>query len=326
MRRAGAGPKNRLRRVPDRAEHLKMNVMNAAPNGAPDPSGADAKLDELRAEIDRIDGEILGLLRARAEVVADVARAKLEGSDQGTGEKAFFRPGREARMLRRLLERNEGVVSDAAVIRIWREIISVFTALQGEYTVAVCLPPEQPGYWDLARDHFGNQAPMQALETPGQVIRTVAEQPMTSGVVPLPEEGEARPWWPLLLGMDGATPRIVAKLPFCRMPNARGRALQALVVARVQPEPSGADRSLIVLESGEEISRAGLNTALGKADLPKFTGVYRHEGGANLALIELDGFVAPDDARLATLAAAAGKDARATAIGAYAVTMEEATK
>ena len=64
----------------------------------------------------------------------------------------------------------------------WREMMCAFTLMQTpDLKVAICRPADQPGYWDLARDHFGCQIPFVANDTPAQVLAAVRANPSTAG-------------------------------------------------------------------------------------------------------------------------------------------------
>ena len=56
-----------------------------------------AELDKLRAEIDRLDQELVERIHARSKVAMEVGEVKKRYSDSPV----FLRPGREASMLRR---------------------------------------------------------------------------------------------------------------------------------------------------------------------------------------------------------------------------------
>jgi chorismate mutase len=272
-------------------------------------------LDNLRQEIDGIDGELHGLIRRRAALVDRIAASKPAGG-------LALRPGREAQVMRQRLQTHQGPFPLAAVYRMWREMMCAFTLMQTpDIKLAICRPRDQPGYWDLARDHFGCQIPFVAHETPAQVLAAVRANPTTLGVVPVPIEADAAPWWPLLTGRDATLPNVVARLPFLAMPNARARGISAFVLARMEPEESGDDRALISLESEHGLSRNRISGALAKAGLPAFTSVLDQlAGGVHHYLVELPGVIADGDQRLrgveSDLELPSG---RVAAIGAYAV-------
>jgi chorismate mutase len=272
-------------------------------------------LDSLRQEIDAIDGDLHGLIRRRAALVGRIGAAKPDGG-------LALRPGREAIVLRRRLAAHEGNFPAAAVYRMWREMMSAFTLLQTPgLRIAVCRTADQPGYWDLARDHFGCQVPMTAHESPTQVLAEVRSNAVTVGVIPAPIEADAAPWWPLLASGEATLPNVVAKLPFLAMPNARARSVSALVLARTEPEASGDDRALISVESISALSRNRIAGALAKAGLPAFTSAMDQVvGGVHHYLVELPGVFADGDERLRNLETALELNkGRVAAIGAYAV-------
>ena len=272
-------------------------------------------LDSLRQEIDAIDGEVHGLIRRRAALVDRIAASKPPGG-------VALRPGREARVMRQRLATHQGPFPSTAIYRMWREMMCAFTLMQTpDLKIAICRPHDQPGYWDLARDHFGCQIPFVANDTPAQVLAAVRANPTTLGVVPTPIEADAAPWWPLLAGRDATLPNVVARLPFLDMPNARARGISAFVLARLEPEESGDDRVLISIESLIGLSRNRIAGALAKVALPAFTSVLDQvAGGVHHYLVELPGVIADGDQRLREFGAALGLESgRVAVIGAYAV-------
>jgi chorismate mutase / prephenate dehydratase len=272
-------------------------------------------LDSLRQQIDAIDGELHAMIRRRADLVDRISAAKPPGG-------LALRPGREAQVMRQRLATHQGPFPSTALYRMWREMMCAFTLMQTpDLKIAICRPADQPGYWDLARDHFGCQIPFVANDTPAQVLAAVRANPSTVGVVPTPIESDAAPWWPLLAGRDATLPNVVARLPFLDMPNARARGISAFVLARMEPEDSGDDRTLISVEATTGLSRNRIAGALAKAGLPAFTSALDQVAdGVHHYLVELPGVLADGDERLRELGTALGlKSGRVAAIGAYAV-------
>jgi chorismate mutase len=272
-------------------------------------------LDSLRQEIDAIDSELHAMVRRRADLVDRISAAKPPGG-------LALRPGREAQVMRQRLATHQGPFPSTAIYRMWREMMCAFTLMQTpDLKIAICRPADQPGYWDLARDHFGCQIPFVANDTPAQVLAAVRANPSTLGVVPTPIESDATPWWPLLAGRDATLPNVVARLPFLDMPNARARGISAFVLARMEPEESGDDRTLVSVESATGLSRNRISGALAKVGLPAFTSALDQvAGGVHHYLVELPGVLADGDERLLELGTALGlTSGRVAAIGAYAV-------
>lgn len=291
-------------------------------------TNANATLDDLRGEIDEIDGAIHELLMRRAVLAEQIGAVKDDSarSEGVGGAAAYLRPGREAAVLRRLVERHSGSFPLASLVRLWREMMSSLLRLQGPFSVAVLNVTDNPGFWDLARDHYGSTTPMAPCQSPIQVLREVSEKRATVGVLPFPEEGESAPWWPLVASTGNNEPKVIARLPFVANAMTGNRPqVSAVAIACVTPEETGDDRSLLTLEIDEELSRARLNHALATVGLPALWQVAAPSQGARrggLYLVETKGFVTADDARLAKLAEILGSAlSRVTLLGAYPAPM-----
>ena len=268
-------------------------------------------LEEVRREIDEIDAALHDLIMRRTRVVEQVIAAK------GTTNTGNFIPGREIKVLRGLMQRHEGAFPRHALIRMWREMISVFAAMQGPFHVVACAEEGDQGCWDLARDHFGSHDKMSTLATPREVVARVSSDEAAIGVVPVPaEDGDA--WWRTMGG--AVAPRIVARLPFIEGSNARTGGVGAYALAKLDFDPTGDDRSLLVVETETELSRAGLRSLLTNSGLtPQLIVTDRLDGVAHL--IEVDGFIQAEDEPVRKLADL--EEVRSVlAIGAYGVPVQ----
>jgi hypothetical protein len=74
-------------------------------------------------------------------------------------------------------------------------------------------------------------------------------------------------------------------------------------VASIPPDESGLDRSLFVLRTSPEISRARLNDAIAAAGIKplRLTGRGTPPDDTSVFLAEFEGYAGPDDARIAGL-------------------------
>jgi chorismate mutase/prephenate dehydratase len=263
-------------------------------------------LDDLRREIDEIDTSLHDLIMRRAAIVEQVAAAKGPQADSG------MRPGREAEILRRLVARHRGHFGKGSLLRIWREIIASLTAMQGPYSVAV-FSDDADGLWDLTRDHFGSYTSLSHCATRREVVAGVADGTWTHGVLPYPDEIDERPWWAGLWSADA--PSVVLKLPFVEPGNVRDRGTSALVLARVPPEDSGDDRSLLLLEVAEQVRRPVVREMLAAAGLDGEI-VCAADDGTAYYLAEAAGFIGNGDEAVAALQKQKNVE-RVRIIGAY---------
>ena len=86
----------------------------------------DDPLAEIRKRIDEIDKSIQTLVSERASCAAQVAKVKQQQGETGH----FYRPEREAQVLRAVMERNTGPLTDESIAGIFREIMAACLALK----------------------------------------------------------------------------------------------------------------------------------------------------------------------------------------------------
>ncbi len=279
-------------------------------------------LDDLRAELDRLDDGIHDLLMRRAAVVGQVAGLRQTG-------KIPFRPGREAAIIRRLLRRHAGPLAPRLLVRLWRELFAATTAMQSPYVITVCETGPGNLFVQAAREHFGALTPLRAHRSPAQAIAEVSSGQAIAAVLPMPAEEDvvATAWWTALLHRDSPRIHVVARLPFWAPRSEGGPNAQALVVAAAAPDPSGTaedaagDRSLIGLELPLDMSRARLSAALLAAGLEPGATILRRDPGAAVAhaLVEVEGYLTDADPRLIDLP---GLLRPPVVLGAYAVPID----
>ncbi len=280
-------------------------------------SKTNKKLEELRAEVDRLDAELLSVLERRIAIVKDIAAAK---EDDGTH--LAFRPGREAQVLRGILEKHQSDLSDAVVASIWREIISAVCRMQKPQSVSITAPEKSVGYWDLARMHFGSGTPMSLHKSPTVVLRDVSTDPSKLGLMPWINV-ERDIWWEHLAQGGDTVPKILAALPFVQNESGSFEDLNALVIGQAEPEPSGDDITLFVVMTQNEVSRARLNEFLEKSGIGGYCLDSRSpavEEGDWLHLFQVPDFIRENDPRLVDFAELIGDSVIKTVVlGAYAV-------
>lgn len=286
-------------------------------------------LSEIRERIDSIDDRLLELLVERAAIMDEITAAKKAAAGEGgeaakTLAPAIIRPAREAEVLRRLLGRDAGNLPKFTIFALWREIISSFSTLQGPFSIVTYDDRADGGLANSARDHFGATVPVRAANSAVAAIRAVSEARASAAVLPMPQEGEASPWWPLLFTSETGAPRIIARVPFLRAPANGGRPrADGFVVSLAPAEASGSDRTLLGIELVGDLSRSRLKDTMIKAGLrpQNFLASFgESEGGVAIQLVEADGFVAGNDARLKdAISHAGGAVDRILVIGNYPV-------
>ncbi len=146
---------------------------------------AEPTLEQLREQIDGLDEQLQGLLNKRAELAKKVADVKIATD----GDAVFYRPEREAQVLRQVKARNTGPLDAETIARLFREIMSACLALEQRLKVAF-LGPEGTFTQQAALKHFGHAVETISLAAIDDVFREVASGAAHYGVVPVENSTE----------------------------------------------------------------------------------------------------------------------------------------
>src|SRR5712672_2024983 len=142
-------------------------------------------LGNIRNSIDAIDARIHALLNERARF------AQLVGISKSATGKAvdFYRPEREADVLRMALKRNQGPLRNEEIARLFREIMSACLAQQEPLKVAF-LGPEGTYTQAAVYKQFGHSVRALALSTSDEVFQEVEAGNADFGVAAVENSAE----------------------------------------------------------------------------------------------------------------------------------------
>ena len=146
-----------------------------------------ARLLALREQIDLLDREILGRLNQRAQCALEVAEVKQQSSEGAAP--VFYRPEREAQVLRNIAQLNPGPLSDEKVMAVYRQIMSACLALEEPLRVGF-LGPEGTFTQMATQKQFGHAIISVPMVTVDDVFREVASENCNYGVVPVENSTE----------------------------------------------------------------------------------------------------------------------------------------
>ena len=96
----------------------------------------------------------------------------------------FYRPEREAQILKKVIEQNKGPLCEEEMARLFREIMSACLALEQQLDIAY-LGPEGTFTQSAALKHFGHSVKTNAFSTIDQIFREVESGASHYGVVPV---------------------------------------------------------------------------------------------------------------------------------------------
>ena len=138
-------------------------------------------LGSIRDRIDDIDRRIHDLLNERAQFAQQVGNSK---RSEGLSTADFYKPEREAQVLRQALERNKGPLRNEEIARLFREIMSACLAQQEPLKVAF-LGPEGTFSQQAVLKHFGHSVRALPLTSIGEVFEEVQAARADFGIVRL---------------------------------------------------------------------------------------------------------------------------------------------
>lgn len=140
----------------------------------------DVSLDAVRTSIDALDAQIQALISDRARLASKVreSKGKLDNAVD------YYRPEREAQVLRAVRERNDGPISDQEMLRLFREIMSVCLAQQEPLKIAY-LGPEGTFTQQAVNRHFGHSVRELGVTSIDDVFMQVESSEADFGVVPV---------------------------------------------------------------------------------------------------------------------------------------------
>ncbi len=153
--------------------------------GGSEDKKTQAILADIRERINSIDQRIQTLINERARIAQEVGTVK--GELRSAVE--YYRPEREAEVLRGVLERNEGPMRDEEMLRLFREIMSACLAQQEPLKIGF-LGPEGTFTQTAVYKHFGHSVLALPFHTIDEVFQEVECGAADFGVVPIENSTE----------------------------------------------------------------------------------------------------------------------------------------
>jgi chorismate mutase/prephenate dehydratase len=255
----------------------------------------DKALQAFRTKIDGIDEQIISLLKARMEVIAEVAEYK-----KNNREKFFIKSAREADMIKELTKKAGVDFPKILIVDLWRKIITAANMREQKLAVALHNPKNLAIYPALVRGYYCDSLPLTNFDSAASVVLELEKNEAQIGIFALPHQSDEREkkedmnenWW-MTLANNHLGLKVFAKIPFVEFPNDEQNQIQLVAVAIKEPEKSSSDNTLLYVEAAKEISTSQILAALKEqnfsAKILKSVKLQQVDGIA-FHLIELEGF------------------------------------
>jgi chorismate mutase / prephenate dehydratase len=147
-------------------------------------------LGGIRAQIDAVDEKLQQLISERARLARAAGETKFpEPAGLSQAPRDYYRPEREADILREAVARNTGPLKDAEIVRLFREIMSACLAQQEPLKVAF-LGPEGTFSQAAVLKQFGHSVRSLAVPSIEEVFHDVEAGIADFGMVPVENSTE----------------------------------------------------------------------------------------------------------------------------------------
>ena len=166
------------------AKRKAVKSKSSARAGQGGSAAARPTIEQLRTKIDSLDERIQALIAERALCAREVGVVK-----GLTATADFYRPEREAQVLRRVVERNQGPLRNEEVVRLFREIMSACLAQEEPLKIAY-LGPEGTFTQSAVLKHFGHSVHALSVATIDEVFQEVEAGVADFGVAPIENSSE----------------------------------------------------------------------------------------------------------------------------------------
>jgi chorismate mutase / prephenate dehydratase len=144
------------------------------------PSDRPVDLDALRQRINELDAQVQEAIAERARLAQEVGMVKSAAAT----DVEFFRPEREAQVLREVIRRNQGPLRDKEMVRLFREIMSACLSQQEPLKIGFLGPAGTFSHQAVLK-HFGHSVRALPMATLDEVFAAVQAGDEDFGVVPI---------------------------------------------------------------------------------------------------------------------------------------------
>lgn len=196
------------------------------------------EVDDIRKNIDKIDGEILKLLNDRADWALKIKKTSLG--------KTPIRPERESAVVREMVEKNQGPLPSSAIRQIYTQIIASFRdEMQLDKPISVSYLGPAGSYSEAAAKRlFGETIDLQPENSVSEAIKAVENGSVNLAVVAIENssEGAVRETHKLL---QDTNVKIVAEisLPIMHCLLSKSESLSGINTVYAHPQALGQCRN-----------------------------------------------------------------------------------
>ena len=143
-------------------------------------------IDKLRKQIDKIDFQILDLLKKRSKIAENIGKEKKSNN--------LFRPERQASILRNILKKNGNNLNPLHILSFWRSIFLSQIELQGGIKLILSNNIAN-SYIKTVYDYFSHDIEIITMNNTSKALEKVYNGKNILTILPYPSYNKGAQWW-----------------------------------------------------------------------------------------------------------------------------------
>ena len=145
-----------------------------------------SQIDKLRKQIDKIDFQILDLLKRRSKIAEKIGKEKKSSN--------LFRPERQANILRNILKKNGNNLNPLYILSFWRSIFLSQIDVQGGIKLLLSNNIAN-SYIKTIYDYFSHDVEIIIMNNTSKVLEKVYNGKNILTILPYPSNNKGAKWW-----------------------------------------------------------------------------------------------------------------------------------
>ena len=145
-----------------------------------------SQIDKLRKQIDKIDFQILDLLKKRSKIAENIGKEKKSNN--------LFRPERQASILRNILKKNDNNLNPLYILSFWRSIFLSQIDVQGGIKLILSNNIAN-SYIKTVYDYFSHDIEIITMNNTSKALEKVYNGKNILTILPYPSNNKDAKWW-----------------------------------------------------------------------------------------------------------------------------------
>ncbi len=145
-----------------------------------------SEINKLRKQIDKIDLQILNLLKKRSKIAVNIGTEKKSDN--------LFRPERQASILKKILKKNDNNLKSSYVLSFWRSIFLSQIDIQGGIKIIISGSIAK-SYIKTIYDYFSHDIEIITINNISKALEKIYNEKNILTILPYPGENKNAKWW-----------------------------------------------------------------------------------------------------------------------------------